>query len=392
MKQRSYTRRCRPHELPKEIAPEPPPAVPPSWHNKMYCKAPWVSISYMPGGKFAPCCQWNDTYFDSPQQVTEIVGGAFLTEQVPKGCQANCGVDIPIDTPGSHYRKTFGQYKTDFEFASIQYLDFRNNNLCNLKCRSCGPLFSTSWSAELGSHKHLYDPTKLDNMDLSQCQYIYFAGGEPLLNPQHYELLAHLINNNIDPRLQYSTNMTVLGTKDYSVKDFWPHFTDIRVNASIDAVGENISSVRSGAKWKVIEHNLNWMRKQKNVDLFVAPVISALSIWWIDKLFSYFDWLPVENFSPTLVYSDGPHQLGMIPELYRCALIDKLQSSKFCNNPIIKEAILDLQNIDRSQELWPKFVASQLLLDKRRNESWFDNLPIRDKLFQEIAYNNFNLP
>jgi sulfatase maturation enzyme AslB (radical SAM superfamily) len=227
-------------------------------------------------------------------------------------------------------------------------------------------------------------------MDLSHCQYIYFAGGEPLLNSQHYELLAHLINNNIDPRLQYSTNMTVLGTKDYSVKDFWPYFTDIRVNASIDVVGENISSVRSGAKWKVIERNLNWMRKQKNVDLFVAPVISALSIWWIDELFSYFDWLPVENLSPTLVYSSGPHQLGIIPMTYRYALIDKLQSSKFHNNPIIKEAILDLQNTSDNQELWIKFVASQLALDKRRNESWFDNLPIRDKLFQEIAYNNFN--
>ena len=122
--------------------------------DNIYCKAPWTSISYRPGGKFAPCCQWNDKYFDSPEQVIQQVGGAFLNDNIPAGCQSACGIDIPIDTPGRHYRKNFDRYQTDFKSSTVQFLDFRNNNLCNLKCRSCGPKFSTSWSAEIGGVTH----------------------------------------------------------------------------------------------------------------------------------------------------------------------------------------------------------------------------------------------
>ena len=355
--------------------------------DNIYCKAPWTSISYMPGGKFAPCCQWNDKYFDSPEQVIQQVGGAFLNDNIPAGCQSACGIDIPIDTPGRHYRKNFDRYQTDIKSSTVQFLDFRNNNLCNLKCRSCGPTFSTSWSAEIGGVTHQYEPVELVNMDLSQCKYIYFAGGEPLLNPQHYELLEHLIKNEINPTLQYSTNMTVLGTKNYSVKDLWPYFENILVMASIDAVGKNITSIRSGADWQDVEQNLNWMRTQKNVNIFAAPVISALSVWWIQEWFDYFDWLPLENFHPNLVYSDGPYQLGLIPVSYRHEIIDAMKNSRFKDNSIIQSAILELQTVDRCQQLWPAFVAKQLLLDKRRGESWFDNLPVRDKLFREIAYN-----
>jgi hypothetical protein len=181
--------------------------------------------------------------------------------------------------------------------------------------------------------------------------------------------------------------MTVLGTKNYSVKDLWPYFENILVMASIDAVGKNITSIRSGADWQDVEQNLNWMRTQKNVNIFAAPVISALSVWWIQEWFDYFDWLPLENFHPNLVYSDGPYQLGLIPVSYRHEIIDAMKNSRFKDNSIIQSAILELQTVDRCQQLWPAFVAKQLLLDKRRGESWFDNLPVRDKLFQEIAYN-----
>jgi hypothetical protein len=88
-----------------------------------------------------------------------------------------------------------------------------------------------------------------------------------------------------------------------------------------------------------------------------------------------------------LVFSDGPHQLGIIPQRYRDNIIESLKNSKFKDNPVIQAAVLELQTIDRSQEHWVSFIARQLLLDKRRSESWFDNLPIRDKLFQELAYN-----
>ena len=56
--------------------------------TRPYCKAPWVSVSYMPGGKFAPCCQWNGKFFDSVEEMTSTVGGKFLAGEVPAECQS----------------------------------------------------------------------------------------------------------------------------------------------------------------------------------------------------------------------------------------------------------------------------------------------------------------
>ena len=96
--------------------------------NKIYCKAPWTSVSYMPGGKYSPCCAWGGTTFNSREEMTETVGGAFLRGEVPKECANSC----PPDADG--WRGMYKNYDTDCKTHKINFLDFRNNNLCNLKC------------------------------------------------------------------------------------------------------------------------------------------------------------------------------------------------------------------------------------------------------------------
>ncbi len=275
--------------------------------SNVHCKAPWVSVSFMPGGKFAPCCQWHGNLFDTRENMVDQVGGAFLRGEIPKEC-SGCPPDEPL-----RWRSLFEPYYTDYHTSSIQFLDFRNNNLCNLKCRSCGPLFSTSWSSEVGRGIiNDYDSTTLDSIDLSQCKMVYFAGGEPLMNPQHYEVLRRLIAQQVRPTLMYSSNLTVTSYKDQKVADLWQHFDDIRLHASIDAVGKYAEIVRSGTDWDTVEANLAWAKKLPNVDLKIAPVISAINIWWFESLLEYFDWLEPANFRPVLANADGIQGIGNV--------------------------------------------------------------------------------
>ena len=346
--------------------------------SEVYCKAPWVSTSYMPGGKFAPCCQWSGNYFDSQQEMVDQVGGAFLAGQVPKECANSC----PSDSEHG-WRNMFRHYDTDYKNNVIQFLDFRNNNLCNLKCRSCGPLFSTSWSSEA---KRLvineYDSSTLDEIDLSQCQQVYFAGGEPLMNPQHYEVLKMLIAQNIRPRLMYSSNMTVTGYKDQTVADLWQHFDEINLHASIDAVGKYAEIVRSGTDWTAVEHNIKWARELPNVTLKIAPVISAINIWWLKDLFDYFDWVDISDFEPVLANPDGVLGIGCIPAQYRPPLIAVLEQSKFKNKYNITRAIQILHEPVMTTH-WYQFLTQQLVLDNYRNEHWYDNVPIKHNIYVE---------
>lgn len=345
--------------------------------SNVYCKAPWTSVSYMPGGKYAPCCAWGGNAFNSREEMTEVVGGAFLRGEVPRECANPCKPDQ------AGWRSMFQRFDTDFQTHQIQFLDFRNNNLCNLKCRSCGPGFSTSWASEAGvTDISLYDPTSVDAMDLSKCQQVYFAGGEPLLNPQHYEVLEKLIAQGANPALMYSTNMSVLGAKSKTVKDLWPAFSTINVHASIDAVGKYAEIVRSGSNWEAIEQNLDWMRTQSNVNIRIATVISAINIWWLPELLEYFSWMQPGQFEPVLANVGSTIGVSVIPIQYRNPLIATLESSKFKDHINVQAAVDALKTQDHSNQ-WYQFLTQQLIQDNYRSELWFDNLPIRHDVYRK---------
>lgn len=346
--------------------------------SKVYCKAPWVSVSYMPGGKYAPCCAWGGGTFNSREEMTEVVGGAFLQGEVPKECANPCQPDR------SGWRNMFDRFETDYKTHQTQFLDFRNNNLCNLKCRSCGPGFSTSWSSEANVIEiNQFKPVSVEDMDLSNCQEVYFAGGEPLLNPQHYEVLEKLIAQNANPGLMYSTNMTVLGYKSKHVRDLWPAFSRINVHASIDAVGKYAEIVRSGSEWDTVEKNLEWIRTQSNCNIRIATVISAINIWWLPELLEYFNWLQPGQFEPVLANVDSVIGLGSIPDQYRPALIQILEQCKFSEHINIRGAIDALQNQRYNATNWYRFLAQQMIQDNYRNEKWFDSLPIKHEVYKE---------
>jgi sulfatase maturation enzyme AslB (radical SAM superfamily) len=244
-------------------------------------------------------------------------------------------------------------------------------------------LFSTSWSSEAGREIiNDYDSTTLDNIDLSQCKMVYFAGGEPLMNPQHYEVLKRLIAQRARPILMYSSNFTVTGYKDQKVADLWQHFDDIRLHASIDAVGKYAEIVRSGTDWSTVEANLAWAQKLSNVELKIAPVISAINIWWIKDLLDYFDWIKPTNFQPVLANADGIWGIGCIPTKYREPLIAALDQSKFRDHVNMQRAIKILSEPILTNH-WYQFLTQQLVLDNYRKEHWFDNVPIKHNIYAE---------
>jgi sulfatase maturation enzyme AslB (radical SAM superfamily) len=244
-------------------------------------------------------------------------------------------------------------------------------------------LFSTSWSSE--ARREIindYDSTTLDSIDLSQCKIVYFAGGEPLMNPQHYEVLRKLIDQQVRPTLIYSSNLTVTGYKDQKVADLWQHFDVIRLHASIDAVGKYAEIVRSGTDWSTIEANLAWAQKLPNVALTISPVISAINIWWIDSLLEYFDWVNPANFQPVLANADHIWGIGCIPAKYREPLIAVLSTSKFRDHVNMQRAIEILSEPPLTNH-WYQFLTQQLVLDNYRKEHWFDNVPIKHNIYTE---------
>lgn len=347
--------------------------------NRVHCNAPWVGVCFLPGGKYAPCCAYGDAPFDSIETMTSKIGSQFQQGEIPKGCVNSC----PPNQPG--WRDQFNRFDTDYQTHKIRFLDFRNNNLCNMKCRSCGPVLSSSWASEAKIAKiHSHQHVDIDSLDLSQCNKIYFAGGEPLLNPQHYEVLDTVIAKGQQPDIMYSTNLSVLSYKNKHIEHYWSKLPLVMVHVSIDAVGKHAEVVRSDTDWSTVSENLNWLRQQQNVWIRIATVLSAVNIWFVDSLFEYFEWIDRPHaFEPVLANVDSIVGLCSIPYQYRLELKQSLANSRFNQHPNIQRAIDCLQQNNYNETNWYRFLSQQLILDNYRKENWFDLLPQKHKIYQQ---------
>lgn len=323
--------------------------------SKTFCIYPWVHIHAYPNGDVYPCCMADmDTGKLGncrTQSLKEIWHGQaiqnlrknMLTEQFSSAC-SKCyekeqsgfisGRLSANKHHGHHVKKV---ESTPFELV---YWDIRFSNLCNLRCRSCGHIFSSNWHKDQKSlvllaywnnvkddswpslppktseeFDALPEPIKHELVDkfngeifkhieygktlpvltyagrtetdmweqlephLDYVEQIYFAGGEPLLMEEHYRILDELERRGrFDVRLVYNTNFTNTDLKGRSVFDYWKKFQSVAVGASLDAMGTRAEYIRKGTDWSVIEQNRrDMMRICPEVDFYISPTLSIMN-------------------------------------------------------------------------------------------------------------------
>jgi organic radical activating enzyme len=182
--------------------------------------------------------------------------------------------------------------ETDFKMT---YWDIRFSNLCNLSCRSCGHIFSSSWHqdqaqvakgdwADRNPVLNYAGRTATDMWEqliphLDYVEQIYFAGGEPLMMAEHYNILDELERKGrFDVRLIYNTNFTHTRLKDRTVFDYWKRFTSVAVGASLDAMGPRAEYIRKGTNWDQVERNRQLMLETcPSVDFYISPTLSIMN-------------------------------------------------------------------------------------------------------------------
>jgi sulfatase maturation enzyme AslB (radical SAM superfamily) len=177
----------------------------------------------------------------------------------------------------------------------LTYWDIRFSNLCNLKCRSCGHIFSSQWYQDqaklagpewkLANSVLNYAGRDPEDMfaqlqpHLDYVEQIYFAGGEPLLMEEHYRILEELVaRKRFDVRLIYNTNFTHTDLRGRSVFDYWRQFDSVSVGASLDASGKAAEYIRKGTVWADVVQNRREMIEQcPGVDFYISPTLSVLN-------------------------------------------------------------------------------------------------------------------
>lgn len=271
-----------------------------------FCILPWIHLHVSQNGRVSPCCN-NNRYLGNVQEnsISEIWNGKKFEEvreqfknDVPDKRCSHC---YNIEASGKESMRQISNQKYIKELKRIEeknpkpiYLDIRFSNICNFKCKTCWHGNSSAWFEE-GSKRNASDERIIkaftNNFDelygyLDDVQEIYFAGGEPLIMEEHYQILEELEKRELfNVELRYNTNFSNLNYKDKSILHIWKKFKSVHVSASIDAPFKLGEEIREGFNWEQFISNRKQMQEIcPDIYFEIAPTISTLNIFKLPEL------------------------------------------------------------------------------------------------------------
>lgn len=393
--------------------------------SKTFCIYPWTHIHAYPTGEAYPCCHAEmgvgqvgncrekslaEIWQDLPmQQLREDM----LNEKISKTCQRCYEQEKSGFFSGRRSaNKHHGHHvkKLDTNPFELTYWDIRFSNLCNLRCRSCGPIFSSQWyqdQVKLAGPGWQQQNTVLNHAGrneldmweqlephLEYVEQIYFAGGEPLLMEEHYRILDELDRRGMyHVRLIYNTNFTHTDLKGRSVFDYWKKFNSVSVGASLDASGARGEYIRKGTVWSVVEKNRQEMvRVCPDVDFYISPTLSIMNALhlpefhkdWVDRGF-----IRPQDVNVNILQDPEYYRIDIAPLDYKQQLTEQYQHHiawlKSAGDSLGRatqgfESAITFMNSTDNTHLLDQFWIKTQQLDDIRKESVLLALPELKKL------------
>lgn len=226
--------------------------------NKAICVLPFIHEYKDVGGREAPCCTARGL---KGNETMQKIRDMMLSGEKPIHCQ-RCHHSEEITTTSKRMHETIDWIKKhgepDTSTHSLQYLDVRFDPTCNLKCKTCGPEFSTLWQKERGITYPLNknNAEYFNKIDKTLLKKVYLAGGEPTYIKKYLDFLKELIAVNPDCEIIINTNLKRLPDP---WKDFIPQPKKLTITCSCDAIEQLGSYVRYPIEWTQFEENVKFV-------------------------------------------------------------------------------------------------------------------------------------
>jgi len=348
----------------------------------------------------APCFNLEDQGVESLRQ--RHITGVIPESRITLYPHAMNGMDSDFSMP--------------FEFPTME---IKLNNLCNLKCRMCHPMDSTSWNdweevKEFYVKENNFMVKAIEDLNLMRKPYldkfddnpnwwdsfekllpyfrrVEFAGGEPLMDPQHYRILDMLAPYGKDIEIKYATNLTTLGKSNHTIWEYWPKFKSVAVNVSIDGVGVSYEYIRGNASWAELVNNIKQIQTIPNISRIVGAVaVQVSNALVLDKMIkSFLDDLGIVFYTNMVQY---PNVLSVqvLPIEIKELVVEKLKAVRQLvpefklvkQHPMLEElthkqidGIINFILAKDNTHLWNDCVEYNRRLDVTRDQSFFDVTP-----------------
>lgn len=242
----------------------------------------------------------------------------------------------------------------------IRYVDLRLGSKCQLACVMCSPHDSSNWvkdhkaiwpniqnqklknsmawekeSGKLawsgGSYNwHKKNPMFFEELyqQIPNLKQMYWAGGEPLIHDEHYQLLEKIIEDGHASQIELRYNSNGLEWRE-DLFDLWKHFKHVIYHFSIDDMEDRLHYIRYPATWDHLTANIRLLDNYPhgNLKLTAAYTVLALNIanfpnfikWKLENNFKLFNKWPdggglIDNH---LAYWPPQLNVKALPEWYK---------------------------------------------------------------------------
>ena len=434
--------------------------------TKTFCPIPWNHLAIQQNGNLRQCCQMTDAPFghfmDGDQALRfdadnidtirnhhsiKNIRSAMLKGQRPTACnlcwtEEDSGIvskrmSMNEIYPADQYlAATKSDGTIDITASPLAYLDLRLGNLCNLKCRSCGPTDSSLWVEDHGNLLSEQDsPTfnfygantykiqkngsswKIDSDDFNWHQSgefhewlngqivknvtrIYFTGGEPTVNKYHVQILEEIIalGKSHSITLEYNSNMVAI---PQSLLKLWKNFYAVHIGASIDAIGSLASYIRHPGRWPDVEKNCDSIGYGQipQISCGIATTVSVMNIrhfidltkWAISKQFTSIRSIP----SWHVLHGPKYFSIQVLPKEIKSSI--EQEYHQFYNWVSENFGENDRKNIEQYYSgiirfMWQEDLTKYLpqlkktlhKVDKLRGENLADQIPWLDEILEQV--------
>ena len=335
--------------------------------SKTFCPLPWIHLATRPNGDVRVCCTANASgagveddktaglvkkdgvSMNLREHTIEEVWNSehmrrtrlqMLNDEIPASCRKCFAEESKGIVSKRQWETEVWKQRLDIDSivaktgeqgdlpVNVPYFDLRLGNVCQLKCVMCSPHDSSSWIKEWKLNHPKYtnkdlinDQSWNEDFDYTwykkgsfldsmkdQAQHIkelYFAGGEPLMIPEHYNILQFMVDEGHAENccIRYNSNGLVLKPELFVL---WQHFKEVTFNFSIDAYGEKNDYIRYPSKWADIEKNIKILDSSNaNININIASAVQMFNVAHLDELA---EWKLDQKFSKVNAQTQG----GMI--------------------------------------------------------------------------------
>lgn len=394
--------------------------------SKHFCMLPWTHLHSWPDGKVSPCCMAPDgeVLGNLRESSLEELWNApklrrirlnMLNDDPSLECtrchsMEESGLNTYRNWANEAFESHFNEVVATKEDGTVckinlPYFDFRFSNLCNFKCRICSSDISSSWYEDdvkmvgpLG-HPKVIRPFKDEKLFFEMIEpymegleEIYFAGGEPLIMEEHYQILKRLDEQKMyNIRLKYNTNFSQMAYKDLDVMKTWDKFESVKVGASLDGSGKRGEYLRKGQSWKQVEQNRKRMFEVcPKVDFYLTTCLCAYNAFhvpdfhrdwmergWIDHARGF--WIDPLFIPEELSIQILPHDMkNRLVERYREE--QEWLSLNTENREHRYEGLIRFLLEEDRSHLIPKFWETTNAFDKIRHENCLEIFPELENL------------